>query len=61
MDNWQKQLFDKCSVFIDSRSCHDLSNSDTISLNVKEAYIVKKALEDQERHLYPIRTCTSDP
>lgn len=53
MDNWQKHVFDKCSTFVGADFKYE-GHETTISLNQREAYIVKKALEDQEKYLNPM-------
>ena len=53
MDNWKKHVYDKCSVFVKEEFKYE-ENEVTISLNSKEAYIVLKALEDQQMLRNPI-------
>ena len=52
MDNWQKHVSDKCSAFIDEDFEYE-ENEVTISLNQREAYVVLKALEDQQKYRNP--------
>lgn len=52
MDNWQKHIYNKCSAFISEDFKYEEKET-TISLNLREAYIVLKALEDQQRYLNP--------
>ena len=59
MDNWQKHVADKCAAFVGSEfkySEHEV----TISLNQREAYVVMKALEDQQRLLNPVLVVDPD-
>jgi len=53
MDNWQKHVFDKCSAFIGEDFEYN-ENEVTIILNQREAYVVLKALEDQQKYLNPL-------
>lgn len=50
MDNWQKHVFNKCSAFI-GEDFEYSENEVEITLNQREAYIVMKALEDQQKYL----------
>ena len=52
MDNWQKHVQHKCSTFVSEKFEYS-ENEFTISLNQREAYVVLKALEDQQRYLNP--------
>lgn len=54
MDNWQKHVFDKCLAFT-GEDFEFEEKEVTISLNSREAYIVLKALEDQQRYLNPMK------
>jgi len=58
MDNWQKHVHDKCSAFV-GEDFEYAENETTISLNQREAYIVKRALEDQQRYLNPLLDVSS--
>ena len=58
MDNWQKHVSDKVKTFIDADFEYE-ENETTISLNQREAYIVLKALEDQQKYLNPLLTIKS--
>lgn len=53
MDNWQKHVFDKCLAFTESFEYEE--KEVTISLNLREAYVVLKAFEDQQRYLNPAK------
>lgn len=53
MDNLQKHVHQKCSAFTDEHFEYE-ENEVTISLNSKEAYVVMKAIEDQQRFLNPL-------
>ena len=53
MDNWQKHVFDKLSAFIDEDFTYE-ENEVNITLNQREAYVVLKALEDQQKYLNPL-------
>ncbi len=50
MDNWQIHIRNKCSAFLGTEFEYE-KNEVTISLNQREAYVVMKALEDQQRYL----------
>ena len=50
MDKWQGHVYDKVSAFTESEFEYS-ENEVTISLNQREAYVVLKALEYQQRHL----------
>lgn len=52
MDNWQKHTFNKLAAFVDQEFEYD-ENEAHISLNQREAYVVLKALEDQQKYLNP--------
>lgn len=52
MDNWQKHVFDRCSEFL-GEDC-DYSGTEKLTLNQREAYVVLKALEDQQKYLNPL-------
>ena len=54
MDNWQKHVFDKCSAFTGADFEYE-EKEVTISLDLREAYVVLKALEDQQRFLNPMK------
>lgn len=47
-DNWQKHVYNKCSAFIGEDFKYE-ENEVSISLNQREAYVVMKALEVQEK------------
>ena len=47
MDNWQKHVFDKCQTFLGTDFEYE-EHEVQITLNQREAYIVMKALEDQQ-------------
>ena len=47
MDNWQSHIYKKVSAFT---GFEYEENETTISLNQREAYIVMKALEDQQKY-----------
>ncbi len=53
MDNWQKHVADKVYAFIDADFKYE-ENETHISLNQREAYVVLKALEDQQKYLNPL-------
>ncbi len=53
MDSWQKNIGDKLSVFLDIKSI-DGPEEVRIDINQKEAYVLLKALEDQQRYLNPL-------
>ncbi len=53
MDNWQKHVADKVSAFIEADFEYK-ENETYISLNQREAYVVLKALEDQQKYLNPL-------
>ena len=59
MDNWQKHVADKCRVFVGAEFEYD-EHETTISLNRREAYVVMKALEDQQRLLNPVLVVDPD-
>ncbi len=52
MDKWQEHVYWNCRSFVDTELEH-IDNEVTISLVQREAYIVMKALEDQQRYLNP--------
>ena len=52
MDNWQSHVYSKMSAFIDEKFVYT-ENEVNISLNQREAYVVLKALEDQQKYLNP--------
>lgn len=58
MDNWQKKLHKRLDEF--TRDCTSSLNESCepikISVNVAEAYVLMRALEDQQRYLNPITT-----
>lgn len=53
MDTWQKHVYNDCVAFVDKEFEH-LEHEPTISLGKREAYIVIKALEFQEKYENPI-------
>lgn len=53
MDEWQKHIYNDCAAFVDTKFEH-IENEPMISFGQREAYIVMKALEDQQRHLNPL-------
>ncbi len=55
MDVWQEHVYKDCAAFVGEKFNH-LENEPTISLGQREAYIVMKALEDQQRYLNPMIT-----
>lgn len=55
MDNWQEHVYKDCAAFVDQEFEH-IEHEPTISLGQREAYIVMKALEDQQKYLNPIRS-----
>ena len=48
MDVWQKQIYDDCAALVSG-------DKEKFSLGRREAYIVMKALEAQQRYLHPLR------
>ena len=59
MDNWQKHVFDKCAALVDEDFKYEEKET-TISVNSKEAYIIMKALEDQQKFHSPILEIPAD-
>ena len=53
MDSWQKHVYNDCSAFVGEKFEH-IENEPTISLSKREAYVVMKALEDQQKYLNPL-------
>lgn len=61
MDTWQKHVWTKVLAFIDSDFEYNEGSPEvTISINQREAYVVMKALEDQQRFLDPLVATESD-
>ena len=59
MDNWQIHIRNKCSAFLGTEFEYE-KNEVTISLNQREAYVVMRALEDQQKYLNPVLTIEPD-
>ncbi len=59
MDIWQEHVYKDCVTFVGSEFKHS-ENAVTISLDQREAYIVMKALEDQQRYLNPLQLTIFD-
>lgn len=53
MDVWQEHVYKDCKAFVGAEFEHT-EHAPTISLEKREAYIVMKALEDQQKYLNPI-------
>lgn len=53
MDLWQKHVYNDCKALVGEKFEHQ-EHEPTISLGQREAYIVIKALEDQQRLLNPL-------
>lgn len=53
MDVWQKHVYTKVSAFADSKFEYTDGPEVHIEINQREAYVVLKALEDQQRYLNP--------
>ena len=53
MDTWQKHVYNDCAAFVGETFEHS-ENEPTISRGQREAYIVMKALEFQEKHENPL-------
>lgn len=56
MDKWQKQINKRLSEFIGNivDNSKSVSPDVKIAINHKEAYVLLKALEDQQRYLNPL-------
>lgn len=52
MDVIQNHIYNDCKAFVDEKFEH-CENEPTISLGLREAYVIIKALEDQQRYLNP--------
>ena len=55
MDTIQKHIYDDCKTFVGEEFEHS-ENEPTISIGLREAYVIMKALEDQQRLLNPLVT-----
>ncbi len=53
MDTWQKHVYDDCVALVGEEFEHE-EHEPSISLGRREAYIVMKALEDQQKYLNPL-------
>ncbi len=53
MDNWQKHIYDDCTAFVGEEFEHRPDDV-TLGISKREAYVIIKALEDQQRYLHPI-------
>ncbi|KKK86065.1 hypothetical protein LCGC14_2766940 [marine sediment metagenome] len=53
MDTIQKHIHDDCKVFVGEVFEHQ-EHEPTISIGLREAYVIMKALEDQQRYLNPL-------
>lgn len=53
MDEWQKHVHDKVSAFVDTDFVYT-ENEVTLSMNQREAYVVLKALEAQDKSENPL-------
>ena len=51
-DVWQNHVYDVCKGFVGEDFEHE-ENEATMSINQREAYIIMKALEDQQKYLNP--------
>ena len=54
MDKWQEHIYKDCVALVGEEFEH-IEHEVTISLGKREAYIVMKALEDQQRYLNPLQ------
>lgn len=56
MDEWQRQIYKRLSDFVSSIEDNSLTITPElkIPINHKEAYVIVKALEDQQRYLNPL-------
>ena len=59
MDKWQEHVYKDCIAFVNEEFEHQ-ENETTISLGQREAYIVMRALEDQQKYLNPVLTIEPD-
>lgn len=53
MDTIQKHVYDDCSAFVGERFEH-YEHETHISISQREAYVIMKAFEDQQRYLNPV-------
>lgn len=58
MDEWQKHLYEKCAELVVKQGMSKTSTS--ISICEKEAYVIMKALEDQQRYTHPMLEIPSE-
>ena len=54
MDTIQNHIYNDCRVFVDEKFEHH-ENEATISICQREAYVIMKALEDQQKYLHPLK------
>lgn len=59
MDTWQSQLYKRVKDFTDESFDSD-APAVYISIGHHEAYVIMKALEDQQRHLHPLQVIKDD-
>lgn len=52
MDMIQSHVYSDCKAFIGNEFKHEEFEI-TISIGLREAYVIMKALEDQQRYLHP--------
>ena len=61
MDDWQKYLYMKLRDFVGKVPETVIGEEVQIKINRKEAYVLMKALEDQQRHLNPLMKIPETP
>ncbi len=53
MDVIQKHIYNDCKTFVGEEFEHQ-ENEPTISIGLREAYVIMKAFEDQQKYLNPL-------
>ncbi len=60
MDVIQKHIYNDCRAFVGEKFEHH-KDEVTISISQREAYVIMKALEDQQRLLNPLLFVDEEP